>query len=94
MPKDKTYGFNKWSKTLSPSFCIYADIECLLLEGDGSVLQHHQPIAVAYLVVPNKALNLPPSYHSFVGRDCVVQFLEALENEVSCISLIPMIIIY
>ena len=50
MPKESHYQFTKWAKTLSPSHVIYADIECLLLPGEGNLLQRHSPIAAAYLV--------------------------------------------
>ena len=82
MPEEKVYGFTHWGKTLSPSFVIYADIECLLEVGDGSTLQHHKPIASAFLVVANKALNIEPRYRSFVGRTCIPEFLKSLEEEV------------
>jgi hypothetical protein len=86
MPEEKEYSFKNWAKTLSPSFVIYGDIECILTKDD-SVLQQHLPIAAAFLIVPNKVIkNIIPTYHSFLGRDCIPRFLENLEKEVEKIA--------
>jgi hypothetical protein len=88
MPKEKDYEFRNWAKTLSPSFVVYADIECLLEAGEtNGVLQRHKPIAAAFLIVPHSSLtHMQPTYHSFVGATCIPQFLEGLEKEVNSIG--------
>jgi hypothetical protein len=87
MPKEKEYSFRNWAKTLSPTFVIYADIECLLEAGEGSTLQRHRPIAAAFLIVPHPSIkSIQPSYHYFVGDICIPQFLEGLEREVNSIG--------
>jgi len=75
---------------------VYADIECLLLltppeKRTTNILQHHKPIAAAYLVVPNKDLlqlhshdtdfmQLNDTYRVFVGSQCIPQLLASLEE--------------
>jgi hypothetical protein len=99
MPKERDFGFTNWSKSLSPSFVVYADIECLLLAPAGvsttspDVLQHHQPIAASYLVIPNKDLQelhasnaefqqqFNHTYKVFMGASqCIPNFLASLED--------------
>ena len=74
-------SFSNFAKTISPTHVIYGDIECMLLPGG-----EHCPIMCGYVTVPNSSLtalqNTFPSYHSFVGRDCIRQLLSHLCNQV------------
>ena len=81
MPKSgqNILSFTKWAKTISPSHVLYGDIECMLLE-DGS----HKPIMCGFLVVPNGKVcslsNAVPSYHTFIGIECIREMLGSLES--------------
>jgi hypothetical protein len=98
MPKERNFNFTNWGKCLSPSFVVYADIECLLTPPEDTtsrtttnILQHHKPIAAAYLVVPNRDLlqlhshdtdfvQFNDYYRIFVGAQCIPQLLASLEE--------------
>jgi hypothetical protein len=66
---------------------VYADFESLLKSSSppphlSNIVQTHVPLAAAYLFVPaiehEKAF--PVKYEHFVGEDCIVKFLNALES--------------
>ena len=76
MPANKEFCFNKWGKTISPTFVFYGDIECLLLP-DGK----HQPVMAAFLLLPDNRVLQQPEYRVFEGHDCIQQFLHAMEEK-------------
>ena len=79
MPKNKCLKFTDYSKTVTPGYVVYADIEALLIpNGDGNETKH-LPIAAGSLIVPLKA-QAATDYQYFVGDDCLVRFLQYIEE--------------
>jgi len=84
MPSNTSIMFDQWSKTVSPDFVIYGDIECMLPRGDrDTILQKHIPIACGYLIVSiNKVLD----YKSFKEKKCIKEMLQQLERDaINCV---------
>ena len=78
MPAKKELRFKDWSKTDSPAYVVYADIEAILPQHN-VYDQKHVPIAVGMLVVPIKATG-QPQYYVFHGWNCLRDFLQQLET--------------
>ena len=75
MPKEKYIAFNDWSKIVQVPFVIYADFESIL-PPDPINFQRHEPIAASFVLLRN---GIPLQYIDFVGADCVVKFLKAVD---------------
>jgi len=83
MPKEKQYKFKNWHKTISPPYVIYADFESLLVPTNENGMVHkHMPSAAGLLFMPATQIRnpLPSFYVDFYGSDCIVKFLEKLEE--------------
>jgi len=79
--KGSTMKFCDWDKTIRPAFIIYGDIECILEKSTHeSCLQKHTPIAAAFLILSKDNIN-HREYHSFKGRNCLIQFMEKIESK-------------
>jgi len=76
MPKNKYISFTDYSKTVKQQFVVYADFESVL-PPDDTHFQKHEPVAAGMLVLKPGG---EKEYRHFVGDDCVVQFLAALED--------------
>ena len=86
MPENKELKFTDWSKTIPPAYIAIADFESLLKpNGNG---QLHTPLAVGVLIIPGieHEAAFEATYKCFFGEDCVVQFLEYLEDMGKCIK--------
>ena len=91
MPEATHLRFKEWRKTVSPVFVVYADFESLLTQtGDSFRPQKHEPCAAAYLLVctlPDSNTHKPqPIYRKFFGANCVVEFLDSLEEQAGIIQ--------
>jgi len=72
MPSNKYLEFDDWSKTIRSPFVVYADFESIL-PSDEKYFQRHEPVAAGLTLVSiDSNLN---EYKSFVGADCVYEFL-------------------
>ena len=80
VPKNLRLEFTDWSRTVTPPFVIYADFEAVLPNG-GTHAQKHIPISAGALLINNFTGEY--SYRNFVGYNCVVEFLQYLDDEVS-----------
>ena len=86
MPTDPIFKFKNFSKTISPAYVVYADFESVLevpVNTPESAIETHMPIAAALLMIPaRKDLRnpLPIVYRDFFNSNCIVEFLETLEE--------------
>jgi len=76
MPKNKYISFTDYSKTIKQQFVVYADFESVL-PPDDTHFQKHEPVAAGMLLLKPGA---EPEYRHFIGADCVIKFLEALQD--------------
>ena len=74
MPENKYCEFKDWSKSISPPFVVYADFESVLCPND-KVKHIHMPAAGLLIVSTSDC-----KYGQFVGENCIVEFLAALED--------------
>jgi hypothetical protein len=87
-PEEAVHKFKDWSKMLSHSFVMYADMECILVKSDppSKVLQIHVPCAVGSYLVPHKGLDWEQQpVRINEGVDCMKNFcmeLDTLANEI------------
>jgi len=84
IPINTDIQFTEWQKTVPLSYVVYADFESVLkpCDLDGKI-QKHEPIMASYLLVPRRIhteTTLPMRYEHFYGQDCIVRFLESLEQ--------------
>ena len=84
LPKNKFLYFKDWSKTVTPAFVLYADFESILPK-DEKHHQIHRPIAAGCLLYNNYTGE--KVYSSFIGENCVLNFLEYIESIIGTIIL-------
>ena len=67
------------------AFVCFADFECALkpTNDDDIVLNQHQPISAVYKIISpiDKSFYTPPK--TFLGLNCVVEFLDSLQSDVA-----------
>jgi len=87
IPENTHLQFNEWQKSVPMSYVVYADFESVLEKcndnNSNDKIQKHMPIMASYLLVPHRIHNevtLPMRYEHFYGPDCIVKFLESLEQ--------------
>ena len=101
LPEKKQLRFSTWNKSIAPKFCIYADFESVLEKPDHSdddeslsssssssnseVLQIHKPIAAGFVLLKEEEED-QQQYEEFFGPDCVVQFLERVEQHAKSVK--------
>ena len=74
LPRNPLMKINKRIKQeLSPPVVMYADIECIIKDGQ------HIPAAMACYLVWHSDTKLKPEYHTWVGHDCISNFLKFLD---------------
>ena len=82
LPVDNKLEFRDWSKTMTPPYVLYADFEAILPK-DSKCHQMHKPIAAGCVLINN--YNGEMNYQYFVGEDCVVQFLNYINETVKTV---------
>ena len=85
LPEKAYHSFEDWNKMLSPPFCLFADIECLLLKPTNAsekFLQKHQPIAVGSYLTSTIAQHFihTNSYRLDQGLDCIESFCKHIDS--------------
>ena len=87
IPAETHVEFMEWDKTIQMSYVIYADFESVLEPcNDNGKLQKHMPIMASYLLVPraiHDETTLPMRYEHFYGPECILQFLQSIEQTVN-----------
>mgnify|MGYP006366715693 FL=1 len=76
MPENKYIEFKDWSKTIKQQFVVYADFESIL-PLDDKHFQKHEPIASEFVLLHQ---GCPIRNETFVGKDCIIQFIQALDD--------------
>ena len=73
LPKSPILKVKADKYELSPPAVMYADIECLIKDGQ------HIPAAIACYVIWNSDTKLKPEYHQWIGDSCIMDFLTFLD---------------
>ena len=77
MPREKEFGYVVSGNELSPLHVVYADAECFINEEKA-----HMPGAIGMYDVWHVGHEEKNEYKSWVGEECVVDFLRELERKV------------
>ena len=73
LPKSSNLKISIDKYELSPPAVMFADIECLIKDGE------HIPAAIACYIVWNVDTKLKPEYHKWIGESCIMDFLHFLD---------------